>query len=331
MKTIGTLFSGGGGVEIGAMAAGIQPIWGVEYDAAIAAVYAANIGNHVQVGDILDTNPTDFKRPDVLHASPPCPNFSVAKANGTETPRDIAMAEKVCTFIDVLRPDIFTLENVYLYRKSESWATIRNALYECGYWMDMAHVNAANYGVPQSRKRMIVRALRGRMVPYLPPAVEWVGWYEAIEDLIPGLPDSEFPPWQLALLPAEVKEGLYPSGSFSRQMEPTAKEMPAGVITANSNQTSLRAFITTGGNSGSPRYARQPTRTVTASHDHLAGRAWINGRVVKISSRAMARFQSFPDTYALPNNASLATRIIGNAVPPLLYQRIIEPMIRTLS
>jgi site-specific DNA-cytosine methylase len=52
-------------------------------------------------------------------------------------------------------------------------------------------------------------------------------------------------------------------------------------------------------------------------------RAWLSqGRVVRMTPRALARFQAFPDTYALPDGAALACRVIGNAVPPLLMQRI---------
>jgi DNA (cytosine-5)-methyltransferase 1 len=43
-----------------------------------------------------------------------------------------------------------------------------------------------------------------------------------------------------------------------------------------------------------------------------------------MTPRALARFQSFPDWYELPERASLACRIIGNAVPPLLMQRVME-------
>ena len=60
-------------------------------------------------------------------------------------------------------------------------------------------------------------------------------------------------------------------------------------------------------------------------------RAWLfNGRVVAMTPRCLARFQSFPDSYILPDPNwltganDLACRVIGNAVPPLLYQRVIE-------
>jgi DNA (cytosine-5)-methyltransferase 1 len=120
MTTFASLFSGFGGADLAAIAAGLNPIWAVEYEADIAAVYRDNLGDHVTVADILTLDPKDFERPDFLHASPPCPNFSNAKANGEETEHDIALAQKVADFVTVLLPDFFTLENVYQYRESKS-------------------------------------------------------------------------------------------------------------------------------------------------------------------------------------------------------------------
>jgi len=55
--------------------------------------------------------------------------------------------------------------------------------------------------------------------------------------------------------------------------------------------------------------------------------AYTNGRIVKMTVHALARFQSFPGTYRWPDSNALATRIIGNAVPPLFAQRLCEWLI----
>ena len=164
----GSLFTGFGGWDVGARAAGFDLAWGVEYIPEIAAVANANLGGHVRVGDILDMDPTTFEQVDALHVSPPCPNFSVAKTGRGETENDIALGRKVAEFIMVHRPRIFTLENVWGYRHSESWVIILETLNSLGYWFDMAHVNAADFGVPQTRKRMIVRAVLGDGCPACP-------------------------------------------------------------------------------------------------------------------------------------------------------------------
>src|SRR3989304_5632384 len=118
-----------------------------------------------------------------------------------------------CRFIETVQPTIFTLENVWGYRKFVAFehiiACLRRNGYEYSYW----HLNSADYGVPQTRKRLILVA-RLDGIPHKPEATHaknpssspvglkrWVGWYEAIEDLIPTLPESHFAEWQLRRLP----------------------------------------------------------------------------------------------------------------------------------
>jgi DNA (cytosine-5)-methyltransferase 1 len=83
-----TLFSGGGGVEA-LLKEHIQFVRAVEFDPQIAAVYAQNIGNHVQVADVRQVDYSTWPRLDYLHASPVCKNFSAAKTNGTESDDDM--------------------------------------------------------------------------------------------------------------------------------------------------------------------------------------------------------------------------------------------------
>lgn len=347
MVTYGDLFTGFGGATIGAINAGLKPIFGIEYDAKIAAVANDNLGGHVITANILDVDVHTLPSVDVLHASPPCPNFSVAKTGGGETQADIDLARKVIQFVDLIRPQVFTLENVYGYRHSQSWHMIQDALFNAGYWVSMDHVNAADLGVPQTRQRMIVRAVRGGWVPYLPQAGRWVGWYEAIEDLIPTLPESRFAPWQLKRLPADVAGFIMQvQGEGGDGIRLTDEPMqtvsathgagkyraylvePAITVTA-SEHGDTRAWMIGGLNAGQEwggtRYGDEPSMTITSDQ---RPRAWLqHGRVVAMTPRALARFQSFPDSYRLPDNRTLAAKGIGNAVPPLMMQKIMEGLI----
>lgn len=404
--TIATLFSGGEGVGIGARAAGLRHLWGIEYDADIAAVAQEN-GFAVIVGDVCETDPQGLEHPDILHASPPCPSFSSAKVNRAETKRDVALGRAVARFLQGMRPQVFTLENVWAYRKSRSWHIIAKALGECDYMFEVTHRNAADVGVPQTRKRMWVRAVRGGLIPAMPLPEPWRGWYQAIEDLLPDLPDDEFAPWQLERMPDELRESvLLAQGAYGDTLVTRDAGEPANTVTANQNQASIKALLVTGqyskpndcpdrgpqvtpggtpantvtasnkydwraflmsaGNSHEPTVcasnepartvvgshpalgmraflvdganARQdiptvrgqdePSYTVTASGDRAPARAAVGGRVVRLSPRCLARFQSFPDSYILPESKTLAARIIGNAVPPLQYQKIIEGLVR---
>ena len=88
MKTIATIFSGGEGVGVGARQAGLDHLWGVEMDDAIAQVARDN-GFSTLTGNVMDTAlMMSLSRPDVLHASPVCKNASNAKANGEGGDKD---------------------------------------------------------------------------------------------------------------------------------------------------------------------------------------------------------------------------------------------------
>ena len=340
MTTYGDFFSGFGGMTIGARAAGFDVLFGVEYDPNLAAVYRANLGDHVIVADVTTINMADLPRVDVFHASPPCTNASVANANGGESPQDLAMAQAVCRYIVAKQPGIVTLENVYQYRNFESWREIARTLLAEGYTYNYWHVNMANYGVPQTRKRMIVVARRDKKTPQLPERTHaenptpglfgtkarWVSWYEAVEDLIPTLPDSQFAPWQLERLPKEIIESVL-VGNGDNYRPIANSEMPSLTVGASNG---VRAFIIDGklSKSGDGRQLQthangEPVGTVTASHSaYRDTRAVDSGRVVKMTPRALARFQSFPDWYELPGSSRLAVKGIGNAVPPLFAEKL---------
>lgn len=417
-----SLFTGFGGADVGVQMAGYEITWGIEYDDVIAQVARDN-GLPVTTADVLNCDPADFERVDHLHASPPCPNFSVAKAGATETEHDIALADKVAEFITILRPRTVTIENVPAYRKSQSYQRILKAITDAGYMYDATIVNAADFSVPQTRRRLIVRAVLGGMIPPLPKPTRWIGWYEAIEDLIPTLPESHFADWQLARLDEAAKkqmaigESVFVGGAnksqsfldFAVENRPTIPgirngEEPMSTVPADGATINAgRAFLMPNANSSSgvnrngdepsptvgnvnrvgnqPRafivdgkpkdYAGElqitdgdtPTVTVTSSQtrhpfraflvesknsnqqygDGLRGQSepattvttdyrpshtpkgWLSvGRVVKMTPRALARFQSFPDWYKLPDKASLACRGIGNACPPLMMCAILK-------
>lgn len=378
MKTFATLFSGGELFGVGAVAAGYEHLFGIEYDDKIASVARLN-GFNVYTGDVNDMLPqgtnkmhlfnpdtgasVKLPRPDHLHASPPCPNFSVAKTGGKETELDISMAESVCRAIKHFYPDTFTLENVPAYVHSRSFKNILDTLHGLGYFVDWQNLNSANFAVPQTRNRLWVRASKKLMMPY-PAPVEWAGWYQAIEDLIPTLPDAEFAPWQLARLPKEYKDFLIGQGERSKAKHPLE---PTDTITANSNQTGIKAFIMSSGNNsfadasegGGVRYASEPVMTMMANKTEAKIKAFVvdgqandngesitvpdgntpiftqsatakkrparayvgEGRVVKMTVKALGRFQTVPDWYQ-----DLTTKINGNGIPCLLAKTVLETL-----
>ena len=379
-----TLFSGGGFAALGLQQAGYQVVGAVEYDTAIAACYAANVGP-VEVQDLSVAPARYFARwagIDLLQASPPCPNFSRAKTGGYETVLDYRLAGTVCRAVRVIRPRTFLLENVRGYVHSASYARIVATVQALGYTIHAAILNSADYGVPQTRERLILRAVRTGPVPALLPthrkrgdwfSAPWVGWYAAIEDLIDTLPPAVFAPWQVARLPdllaamgvlvASQNSGqeygklhrtgnepaltgtavtrpspmprafLYPPGNGDGTTPLRGAAAPSYTVVDASRQTP-RAFLLDGGQQPDDpggctcRDAGDPAFTLTAgTGTQRPVKAWLDqdqGRVVALTPLALARFQSVPPSYVLPDHARTACRIIGNGVPVLLMQRLAE-------
>lgn len=416
-----SLFTGGGLADLGMMGAGIDMRWGIEHHAETARWCERAFGHPVRAVDIRHADPADFEAVDVLHASPSCPSFSVAKTGGVETENDKELARAMIRFIRALQPRVVTLENVWGYRRSYSWLILWFALREMGYGLGVWHLNSADYGVPQTRRRMIVAAVRDGQDDVSPPpkthtptgdlfARRWVGWYEAIEDLVPTCPPSQLASWQRDRLPSELTtflimtgntaNGVYASGTMPRAVlvseqladksEPDRSkrklvmrhgdarsitvdtsgnpksgnpkrvllidgqksgvgrlsegqcslntadgDSPAFTITAaTGTKRPLRAVLV-GPNanttSGAGIYADQGqlAHAVRAPGGGRVLRAVLPGaRTVRLTMRCLARFQSVPDSYPLPESRTLAARIIGNGVPCLLMRRLYEHLIR---
>lgn len=284
--TVATYFSGFGLKTVGAIQAGYSPVLSVEYNPdrrigpvdAIASVYADNLGDkHLRcepAQDVPESVLRSLEGVDLFMASPPCIRASVANAQGGETDLDGELAEAVCRAIRLMRPKAFILENVYGYREFAAFERITDALTGLGYGWDFWHVNSADYGVPQTRRRLILMAFRGGK-PILPkpthderphrfslslfdaPLLPWDGWYGAVEDLLPDCPECELANWQDKRMVARYgadwmarwAEGalLLGAGGFAGTVIQAGPEDPSFALTANNNQSNqLRAVLVNG-------------------------------------------------------------------------------------
>lgn len=370
MKTLRTLFSGGELFGIGAQQAGWRHVDGIEHDPVIAAIAQQN-GFRVLVADVRSVDYTTLPAVDHLHASPPCTTASMANPNAGETILDQELAQAVCRAIAAHQGATFSLENVWGYRHFASCALILSALHAYGFASDVRHVNAADFGVPQTRKRLIVRAVRHGRVPVLSPThrkggdcfhAPWVGWYAAIADLIPDLPDTQPAPWQiqrLEKLPAfsflignentgkhrvyrqtneasfvctrEATFRAYLVGSETTQMAhptsyPRRQDEPGFTIRSGSAGSPDHCYLIDGANArsdtGTPimRAADHPSMTIPDMSQAIHRIVW-PGTWKALTVPALGRLQTLPDIYV-----GATRRIIGNGVPCLLAQRIMESL-----
>ncbi|MCH8290201.1 DNA cytosine methyltransferase [Candidatus Poribacteria bacterium] len=295
MKTIATIFSGCGGVELGAKAAGFESIWGVENDPEVAEIFRQNIGSHIIYENAADVDVASLKCPDILWASPPCQAFSSART--VKTPHESHSAGlDIIRYIKVWRPEMFILENVPGFRKSEVFWKILKALGNYFVWFGI--VDAADLGVPQHRRRLICIASRKLIRPF--PRYAHVGWDAVID--AEHLIEAEFQPSIVRYLP----DALPKSALIDTQYSSREEGMPRKVTI---------------------RCAGRPAFTICKSHRKRNVRIWQGGISYKLLPRGFARLQSFPDSFKLPLSRQLAIGVLGDAVPPLMAQRIFEAVL----
>jgi DNA-cytosine methyltransferase len=239
--TVGTYFSGGG-IGLAELKGKVDFAFAAEYDPAISEVYRANISDRIITARVQDVDVTKLERVDLFQVSPVCKEFSAAKTGGKESAEELSQAAAICHYLDYHKPPYFLLENVRGYIKSKSFQMIVVRLTRLGYTCRFSVENSADYGVPQTRERLILRAALDRPLPSLPDyAGRWKGWYEAIEDLIPGLPESKFADWQLERLPQEIQTFLMQiQGEASDYLEPVK---PSPTISAGHTAGKYRAFL----------------------------------------------------------------------------------------
>jgi DNA (cytosine-5)-methyltransferase 1 len=317
-KSAVVLFAGGGGVEVGMVQAGIRPRVSVERDPtnpslsdALALQHHLNFkpfGTKVIHETVEELAARDFpgvpRGVDFLHASPPCSNFSIAR-KGEEQESDKVGAIASAQAISTLAPRVFTLENVPSYRESEAWYLIEQTLKAEGYQVVSTILDAADYGVPQSRKRFVAKASRDG-IPALPAKQRPIGWYEALSDIIPSLPSSQ-------LLPAQEKA-----------LEQKLSQKP-GLEALLIERTGFR-------NLPQVREPAEPCWTIRKSifHDDRGSNRnrfvdiWmLRNEVRGLTVDAIAILQGFPKWYYLPPKAAVAGSILGYSVPPPLVTALL--------
>lgn len=190
--TVIDLFAGCGGLTEGFRQQGCNPVFAVEWDKAAAATYAQNFGDHVVCGDIVEVKASAFPTADIVVGGPPCQGFSQLGTRDPDDPRNL-LWEEYARVVHHVQPQVFVLENVPQFLKSGQFELLvewtepgeRLEGYEIAYDV----LNAADYGVAQRRRRVIVVGSRVGP-PSLPKPshgeperLPWVGLREALEGI----------------------------------------------------------------------------------------------------------------------------------------------------
>jgi DNA (cytosine-5)-methyltransferase 1 len=152
------LFSGCGGMTRGFEDSGaFRSVFAVEFDRDAAATYAANFGNHVACGRIEDV--AAFPRADVVIGGPPCQGFSALNREAVGFERRGLWTEYLRA-LEAVEPRAFVMENVPELLSSAEYLEFRRRAEALGFEVEGAILNAADFGVPQRRRRAIVLGVR---------------------------------------------------------------------------------------------------------------------------------------------------------------------------
>lgn len=315
------LFAGAGGLSLGFHLAdrGFEPIMAVEIDNAAARTFKTNFGCDV-IDAPIQTVP-EFPAVDVIIGGPPCQGFSPLGRDRDDTSRALLneLWQEYVRAVKQVMPRAFVIENVPEFLRSEQFATLLSTLetdkqlrrYKFAYGV----LNAADYGVPQRRRRGLFVAVLDRQPDWPPPPTHGEGTerpHRTVRDAIADLP------------PRPTDEDLH----WGRNPRPTSIERYRA-IPEGGNRFDLQANRP---DLTPACWANKPTGTTD-----VMGRLWWDrpsvtirteffkpekGRYLHpvedrpITHREAARLQSFPDWFQFEGSKIEIARQIGNAVPP---------------
>lgn len=344
------LFSGAGGLSKGVMDAGINIIVGVDNDQAALKTFEKNHKGSVGLNADLSKQETfdEIKRIaagrtiDIVVAGPPCQGFSLTGPRNFDDSRN-KLYLAVISLVRQYQPKGFIIENVpgmaTMYEGQVKDEILRRFT-KMGYNIDCKILCAADYGVPQMRKRLIFMGVRKDIgAPRFPKPMFAPENYVTCRDAIDDLPSRE--------TELGCEEDYYikePRTEYQRKMRGKCKVLYNHVATDHKQFVKdTIALVPEGGNykdlpkgwgesrkfhEAWTRYdGNKPSRTIDTGHrNHFH---YQYNRVPTI--RENARLQSFPDDFIFLGTKTQQNRQVGNAVPPLLGQAIAEELIKIIE
>ena len=303
---VASLFCGCGGTDVGLTgnfeflgrhydSNGMEIVYANDIDANACALFEKNFGLTPDNRDVRNVASEELPEFDILTGGFPCQSFSIVAQNpprlGIKDDRGMLFFE-MCRILRERQPKCFIAENVkgiLTANKKAAFPLILQEFENSGYDVKYTVLNAAEYGVPQKRERVIIVGFRkdlGVDFTFPTPVITTV---------------EEYAPLQ-AVIEAEVPEKYY----FS-------EKAVAGMM---KNRESM--------NKGRAQDVTKPCNTVGA---HLAKVSLnstdpvllVNGRYRRFTPREVARIQSFPENFRLIGSEAAQYRALGNAIPPVMF------------
>lgn len=344
------LFSGAGGMSVGAIEAGINVAYAVEADKHAADTFKLNHKNtKILNSDIRKVKGCDFaelnkSEPVVFFGGPPCQGFSTSNQKNRDiNNKNNWLYQEYLRLVNEVKPDWVVFENVKGLLETENGfflEAVLNGFKDIGYTTSHFILNSADYGVPQKRNRLfIIASLHGVEVSAPNPTVKkYITVAQAIKDL-PDLENGN-----------SSDEKHYAGVARTRY----AKSLRLGLHSCFNNLVTSNApyiierytHIPQGGNwENIPKKLMENYTDVSRCHTGIYRRlkedepSVVIGNFRKnmlihpwkhrgLSVREAARLQSFPDSFRFFGSIGFQQQQVGNAVPPLLAKAVFSQIIK---
>lgn len=296
-----SLFCGAGGLDLGFVQAGHRIVWSNDIYPDAVSTYRRNLGDHVVCGDITKIQSSDIPDCDIVVGGFPCQGFSVANMKRHVGDSRNVLYRELLRVIRDKRPSFFLAENVKGLLHFDGGRAFRQILDDfsrVGYRVVHQLFNAADFGVPQRRERVIIVGMRGDVsldfaFPSPTHAREGLGGlrpWTGVADALSSLPDPDSP--------NDVPNHVY-----------------------SKYKLNFNGYL-----GHRPLDPKLPAPTVTARGDDRGGVVILPHPNAKrrMTGRELATIQGFPIDFRFEGNLSSVYRQIGNAVPPPLARAIAE-------
>ncbi len=345
------LFSGAGGMSLGAIQAGINVAFAVEKDTFAADTYKKNHPNcDLFVGDIRNVTTDEIRifprgsNTTVIFGGPPCQGFSYSNTRTRHVRNENNwLFEEFVRFVQIWQPDFVVFENVRGIINTAGGfflKTVIDRFAQLSYNLEYGVLNAKDYGVPQDRARFFLIGSRGSVTVLLPlkenrptPTVD-----DAICDL-PNLENGASESW--------LPYGNFPPSVYARKLRGDGHLCSNNLVTRNAEYILHRyQHIPPGGNwENIPARLMRNYEDRSRCHTGIYHRLRLDSPSVVIANyrknmllhptkqrglsvREAARIQSFPDSYEFAGSIGFQQQQVGNAVPPLLAKAVFSALIQ---
>lgn len=319
MWKVVSLFAGCGGCDLGLV--GNFTFNNVHYDKLpFELIYALDIDQKaldtheknfecakVVCGDICDIDSDQIPNHDILVGGFPCQSFSTV--NPTKDPFDdrANLYKQMARIVKDKQPKVFIAENVkglMTLHKGAIFNRVRDAFEDAGYTLSYKLLNAANYGVPQKRERVILVGFRNDLnikfdFPEETTPDNWVPLSVAVPKL--AISEEKYYFSERAVQGMKNAKNNMKRGLWQKLDEPCL------TITSHLAKVSLNS--------------RDPVLLVDPEKELYR----------RFTPREAARIQSFPDEFQFAGSDTNAYRQIGNAVPPVLFWHIANKISKYLD